>query len=362
MLDCFSKKTDLCGERAVAFISWNHRSPKDEIVLANLLKKVPIDTYMVLLLATVALAAIFPVSGKAASITSQVSYAAVALLFFLYGAKLKTQAVLAGIANWRFQLLVVATTFALFPLIGFGLAWIFRDLLPEQLVVGFIFLSILPSTVQSSIALTAMARGNVPAAICAASLSNMLGVVVTPTLAALLLSTKGLVLNGSSVIWICVQLLLPFAAGQLARPLIGAGIERNKTLTLVVDRGSILLIVYSAFSAGMVAGIWTQLQGWTLALLIGLDLAMLLVVMFIISRVGKAIGLPYEDEIALLFCGSQKSLASGVPIANILFAGHMTALIILPLMLFHQLQLFICAVLAQRFNASVIAGKINTAT
>ena len=320
--------------------------------MRSILKKLPIDTYMLLLIATVVIASVLPVSGSAARFVSQLSSAAVALLFFLYGAKLKTQAIVAGIANWKLQLLVVGTTFGLFPLLGLGLAFLARPWLPEELVIGFLFLCILPSTVQSSIALTAMARGNVPAAICAASLSNMLGVVLTPAFAALLLSTNGLKIDASSVIGICVQLLLPFVAGQLVRPLIGGWIERNKLLTMVVDRGSILLIIYSAFSAGVVAGIWGRLDGTTLSVLIGLDLILLLLVMVIVRRMGRLAGLSREDEVSLLFCGSQKSLASGVPIANILFVGSATGMIILPLMLYHQFQLFLCAAIAQRYAAA----------
>src|SRR5690606_31713574 len=306
--------------------------------MRGFLKKLPVDTYMMLLIATVVIATVLPVSGAAASLVSYLCSAAVALLFFLYGAKLKMEAIVAGISNWRLQLLVVGTTFGLFPLLGLGLTFFARSWLPEELVIGLLFLCILPSTVQSSIALTAMARGNVPAAICAASVSNMLGVVLTPAFAALLLSTSGVTLGASSVIRICVQLLLPFIAGQLMRPLIGGWIERNKLLTTVVDRGSILLIIYSAFSAGVVAGIWVRVDGATLSLLIGLNLLLLLLVMVIVRRVGRMAGLSREDEVSLLFCGSQKSLASGVPIANILFAGTATGLIILPLMLYHQFQ------------------------
>lgn len=319
--------------------------------MRRMLKKLPIDTYMLLLIGTVLLATVLPVRGAAAGIVSQASYAAVALLFFLYGAKLKTQAIVAGIANWKLQLLVVFVTFALFPILGSGLMFMAEPWLPEELVVGFLFLSILPSTVQSSIALTAMARGSVPAAICAASISNMLGVVLTPALAMLLLSADELELDANSVLWICVQLLLPFLAGQLVRPLIGGWIEKNKLLTTVVDRGSILLIVYSAFSAGVVAGIWGRLDVSTLVLLIALDLIFLVLVMFIVRRMGRLAGLSREDQISFLFCGSQKSLASGVPIANILFVGHSTSLIILPLMLYHQFQLLLCAAVAQRYAA-----------
>jgi solute carrier family 10 (sodium/bile acid cotransporter), member 7 len=320
--------------------------------MQGVLRKLPIDTYMLMLLATILLATVLPVSGAAAKFVSQLSSWAVALLFFLYGAKLKTQAIVAGIANWRLQLLVVLTTFALFPLLGFGLSTLAKPWLPAELIFGFVYLSILPSTVQSSIALTALARGNVPAAICAASLSNILGVVFTPAFAALLLSTNGMKLDANAIIGICVQLLLPFVAGQIMRPLIGSWIEKNKMLTMIVDRGSILLIVYSAFSAGVVAGIWGKLDASTLALMIGLDLGLLLLVLFILKNTARITGLAREDEVSLLFCGSQKSLASGVPMANILFAGHATGLIILPLMLYHQFQLFICAAIAQRYAAA----------
>jgi len=319
--------------------------------MRGVLKKLPVDTYMLLLIATVVIATVLPVSGAAAKFVSYLSSAAVALLFFLYGAKLKAQAIIAGISNWRLQLLVVATTYVVFPILGLGLAFFASSWLPEELVVGFLFLCILPSTVQSSIALTGMARGNVPAAICAASLSNVLSVVLTPAFAAVLLSTSGIKLDANAVIGIFVQLLLPFVAGQLLRPLIGAWIERNRLLTMVVDRGSILLIIYSAFSAGVVGGIWGRLDGTTLSLLIGLDLILLLLVMVIVRRMGQMAGLSREDEVSLLFCGSQKSLANGVPMANILFAGHATGLIILPLMLYHQFQLFVCAAIAQRYAA-----------
>lgn len=306
------------------------------------------NSYILLLIATVAIAALLPVSGASAKVLSQVSYGAVALLFFLYGAKLKSETIIAGITNLRLQTLVVSSTFILFPLLGMGIVLVAGRFIPSELSTGFIFLSLLPSTVQSSIALTAMARGNVPAAICAASLSNVLGVVVTPVLAALVLSTNGLRIDASTIVWICLQLLAPFLAGQLLRPLIGARIERAKLLTTIVDRGSILLIVYSAFSAGMVAGIWSRLSLAHLGVVVAMDMTLLVTVIGVMVLVGRRLKLDHADSMALLFCGSQKSLASGVPMANILFAGSATATTILPLMLFHQFQLILAAAIAQR--------------
>jgi sodium/bile acid cotransporter 7 len=201
--------------------------------------------------------------------------------------------------------------------------------------------------VQSSIAFTAMAGGNVSAAVCAASLSNLLGVVLTPFYAMLLLSATGVVIDAQSVLLIVMQIVVPFGLGQVLHRRIGGWIERRKRLTTFVDRGSILLIVYSAFSAGMVAGVWSRLDPWQLAGVIGFDLVLLVAVIFGLRGLGRLMRLPEPDRLTLLFCGMQKSLATGVPIANVLFAGHAVSIIILPLMLYHQVQLFVSAGLAQ---------------
>jgi sodium/bile acid cotransporter 7 len=317
--------------------------------LSNRLKRSGFDLYLVLLLGTVILASLFPVQGAAAGVLSQVVYFAVALLFFLYGAKLNTSAIVAGLSNWRLQVLVFASTFIAFPLVGFALSSALSPWLRPEIVIGILYLAVLPSTVQSSIAFTSIAHGNVPAAVCAASISNLLGVFITPIFAALLLHTSG---EGGfdlgSMVDIGVQILLPFIVGQLARPLVGKFIQRHAKLTQIVDRGSILLIVYSAFSAGMVAGIWQQVELSTLAIMIGADAVLLAIIMVGTNFVGRVTGLAREDRLVLLFCGSKKSLASGLPMANILFAGQTVSLIVLPLMIFHQIQLFVCAVIAQR--------------
>jgi len=313
------------------------------------LKRIGLDTYLFLLLGTVALATVLPASGLGAVVVSKVAYYAVALLFFLYGAKLNSAAVLAGLANWRLQLLVFGATYLAFPLLGLGLSSALSPWLDPNLVLGILFLAVLPSTVQSSIAFTALARGNVPAAVCAASVSNLVGVFLTPALAALLLHTGGAGgINADAVFSICLQILLPFALGQLLRRWVGKWIERNKRLTLVVDRGSILLIVYSAFSAGIVAGVWNQVEPSMLAMVVAADIVLLFAIMMFGRLAAKAAGMSYEDNAVMLFCGSTKSLASGLPIANILFAGQAISLIVLPLMLFHQIQLLVCAVIAQR--------------
>ncbi len=318
------------------------------MTLVQRLKRLGIDTYLLLILATVALAALFPVSGSAADFVKLLSVLGVALLFFLYGARLDTSAVIGGLANWRLQLLVFVCTFIAFPLIAFGEVSLFGNLLDKNLALGLLFVGVLPSTVQSSIAFTALAQGNVPAAVCAASISNLVGVVLTPALCAFLLHTNGGGIDPSAVGSIALQILAPFIAGQLLRRWIGDWVKRHRLITLSVDRGSILLIVYSAFSAGMVAGIWSQVSISTLLLILGCAAGMLAIVMVLSMVVGRALGMPRADLMSVLFCGSTKSLATGVPMANILFAGQAVSVIILPIMLYHQTQLIVCAIISQR--------------
>jgi sodium/bile acid cotransporter 7 len=330
--------------------------------LAKRLKRFGLDYYLFLLLGTVVLATLWPASGVGADIVDQVAYFAVALLFFIYGAKLNTSAIVAGIANWRLQGLVFGFTYVLFPICGLALAAVLSPWIEEELAIGIVYLSVLPSTVQSSIAFTSIARGNVPAAVCAASMSNILGVFLTPALVAVLLHASGDGISLKSIMDIGLQILAPFILGQLLRPVVGGFISRHTVLTQVVDRGSILIIVYSAFSAGVIAGIWEEVGLGSLSIIIMANVVLLAVVMATTWLAGRAAGLDHADRITLLFCGSKKSLASGLPMANILFAGQAVSVIILPLMLFHQIQLFVCAIIAQRAGHLASERELQTAT
>jgi sodium/bile acid cotransporter 7 len=319
--------------------------------LRNMIARLPIDPYLLLLIGTVGLAALLPAQGSGKVIADAAVNVAVALLFFLYGARLSPQAVWSGLANWRLQGLTFASTFILFPLIGLAMQATLRPFLPHDLLVGMLYLCLLPSTVQSSIAFTSIARGNVPAALCSASVSNLLGVVITPLLVSLLLPGSSVGFSTKALEDIGMQILLPFVVGQAARPLIGDWLLRHRTLTSVVDRGSVLLVVYAAFSAGMVAGVWSQLSAWDLAVVLGLCLLVLALVIAATTWASRRFGFDIPDEIAIVFCGSKKSMAGGLPMATILFPGHAVGMIVLPLMLFHQAQLFVCATLARRYGA-----------
>ncbi|MFF4018976.1 bile acid:sodium symporter family protein [Streptomyces sp. NPDC001843] len=307
----------------------------------------PIDPYVLLLLATVGVAALLPARGVAADVASGASTAAIAFLFFLYGARLSTREAVDGLKHWRLHVTVLACTFVVFPVFGLAARALVPALLTQPLYQGLLFLTLVPSTIQSSIAFTSMARGNVPAAICAGSFSSLVGIVLTPLLAAGLLGGDGGGFSADSLLKIVLQLLVPFVAGQLLRPRIGGFVTRHKKVLGLVDRGSILLVVYTAFSEGMVRGIWHQVSAVRLVELLAVE-AVLLAVMLVLTWYGaRALRFGREDRIAIQFAGSKKSLASGLPMASVLFGAH-ASLAVLPLMLFHQMQLMVCAVIARR--------------
>ena len=321
----------------------------------------PIDSFLLALAATVALATLVPAHGGAAEAVSVAAIAAIAMLFFLYGVRLSPQQALHGVRQWRLHLLVLATTFVIFPVLGLAARVLVPSVLTVDLYNGLLFLCLVPSTVQSSIAFTSIARGHISAAVVSASLSNILGVVFTPLLVVLLMNTSGAPrVDGTAVRDIMLQLLLPFGAGQLARRWIAGIIARYAAVLKVVDRGSILLVVYTAFSMGVVKGIWVSVDVWQLVWVSAVAAALLAVLLASTKVIGRLARLDRGDAIVLLFCGSKKSLASGLPMALVLFPAATVGLTMLPLMIFHQIQLVVCAVIASRLARD--AGEAGSAS
>lgn len=316
------------------------------------------DNFTIALLVVIAAASLIPCQGAGAQVFDVITTIAIGLLFFFYGAKLSREAVIAGAMHWRLHLTVLACTFVMFPLLGLALQPILQPLVTPQLYLGILFLCVLPSTVQSSIAFTAMARGNLPAAICSASASNLIGIFLTPALVAMIVvAHSGSQAQLGSVINIVMQLLVPFIAGQIARRWIGGWVDRHKIVLRAVDQGSILLVVYTAFSEAVVQGLWRQVPPLALVGLLVVCAVLLALILSFTTLVSRRIGFNKEDEITIVFCGSKKSLASGVPIAKVLFASHAVGAIVLPLMVFHQMQLMVCAVLAQRYANRQATGE-----
>lgn len=308
------------------------------------------DRFTILLTAVVVLATVLPAQGTFAVFFDWLTHAGIALLFFLHGARLSRRAIIDGAMHWRLHLLVFVCTFAMFPLLGLALGPVLRPLLGDGLWIGMLYLCLLPGTVQSAIAFTSIARGNIPAAVCAASASSLVGIVLTPLLASLVLGSTGAgVPLGEAVLKIGVQLLLPFAAGHALRPWIADWVMQQQRWLRLVDQGSILLVVYTAFGAAVLDGIWRVVPASALAQLVVCCVVLLALVLLATTWLARALGFNVEDEITIVFCGSKKSMATGVPMAQIIFSGGAAGLAILPLMVFHQIQLMVCAVMARRY-------------
>ena len=307
------------------------------------------DPLIVLIILAVIIAIIAPARGNFADIFGQLTNVAIALLFFLYGARLSTQEALNGLKHWRLHLTVLAFTFVVYPLIGIALRPL-TAVISHDMYLGILFLTLVPSTVQSSVAFTSIAKGNVAGAIVSASASNLVGVIVTPLLVMLLMGTGGEVHIDTSVFGeIAMLLLAPFVLGQLTRRWVGK-VAQSKA-TKVVDRGSIAMVVYSAFSKGVVDGIWSSISLWDLAFLVVFAAVFVAFMLWLTRKTSQKMGFNRADTIAIEFCGSKKSLATGLPMASVIFAsgGASLGLLILPLMIYHQVQLMMCSWLAARY-------------
>ncbi|MCU1791956.1 MULTISPECIES: bile acid:sodium symporter family protein [Pectobacterium] len=319
------------------------------------LQRLRIDKFLLVLILVVVTASVLPAEGSVKVFFEHLTTAAIALLFFMHGAKLSREAITTGMGHWRLHLVVFASTFILFPLLGIGMSLLSPVVLTPTLYLGFLYLCALPATVQSAIAYTSMAGGNVAAAICSASASSILGVFLSPILVGLLMHTQGGETDTLHAIGsIIMQLMVPFVIGHLSRPLIAKWVERNRKLINITDRSSILLVVYVAFSEAVVQGIWGQINVWSLLAVVGCSIVLLAIVLVVNTLVARKLGFNTADEITIVFCGSKKSLANGIPMANVLFPAAAVGAMVLPLMIFHQIQLMVCAALAQRY-----AKRIN---
>ncbi|MBZ6078983.1 bile acid:sodium symporter family protein [Microvirga puerhi] len=306
------------------------------------------DVLITALIAAAIIATFLPASGRAAEWLNIFTQGSVAFIFFLHGARLLPRVVMNGFANWRLHLTILACSFVLFPLLALPLRGLVPEWLPSDLYVGFVFLCILPSTIQSSISFTSIAGGNVPAAVCAASASNMLGVVATPALAMIILGKQGGI-NAHAIESIMMQLLAPFALGQVLQRWIGNAIRSQPKLVGFAERISIVAVAYLAFSNAIVGGVWKQVDANNLVVMLLLVVILLAFVLVATHLISRLLGFNRENEIALVFCGSKKSMGSGLPMANIIFAGQTIGLIVLPMMIYHQIQLIVCAILARAF-------------
>lgn len=324
--------------------------------MRKLLDRSPIDGFVLSIFLAVVVAALFPARGTFADVMDWVVVGLIALLFFLYGARLHPREALQGLTHWRLHLTILSFTFILFPIVGLLLRPVLAPVIGNQLADGMLYLTLVPSTVQSSIAFTSIARGNVAGAIVSASASNLIGVFLTPLLVIMLMSTdQGVHITGSSILKIVLEILVPFIVGQLCRPLISGFMAKYAAPTKYVDRSSIIVVVYVAFSGGVVSGMWSIVSAWDVVVVVLISTVFVVAMLMLTRWVPERMGFDRQDVIAIQFCGTKKSLATGLPLATVMFASGTVGFIVLPLMIFHQVQLVLCSILASRYEKQAIA-------
>lgn len=306
-----------------------------------------IDPFIVGILGLAGLGIVLPAQGTALEVVGVLVQVGIIALFFLYGARLSSAEVVHGLTAWRTHLVIVSATFVLFPLLGLALTPLAPQLISEQLLSALLFLCVVPSTVQSAVAFTSIAGGDRAIAVVAASASSLLGVVLTPLLVSVLLSTDAKI-DGDAIARIVGLLLVPFLAGQLARRWIGGWMDAHEVGLRRFDRSTVLLVVYAGFSRGTNADVWQELD-WTDAVVVAaVCVGLLLVASLVCWFAGRPFG--RGPSIAIYFCGTNKSLAAGLPMASVLFSAATFPLMILPLMLYHQLQLIVGSVIATKLS------------
>lgn len=312
--------------------------------------RIRIDPFLTAIVIAAVVASFLPATGVGAQALSVATKVAIFCLFFLYGARLHPRDALAGLKHWKLHLTILVFTFVVFPLLGLALGLLTPWLVSAAIYPGLLYVTLCPSTVQSSINFTSIARGNVAGAIVSASASNLLGVLLTPLLAIALMNTTGNANVGVGAIGdLVVQILLPFVLGQLSRRWTADFVARHKKLKLF-DQASIVMVVYGAFSQGVREGIWSMV-GWVdLAAILVVSVVGLAVMLSLTWFTARRLGFDRADAIAIQMCGTKKSLATGLPMATVLFAGQPIGLIMLPLMVFHQAQLMACSALAARYS------------
>ncbi|MGG5173886.1 bile acid:sodium symporter family protein [Pseudarthrobacter sp. J1763] len=317
-----------------------------------------VDPFVLLLLLTLVVAAVFPPSHVVAPVVSTAGSVAVAVQFFISGLRVPPSAALQGLKAWRLHLVIVSFSFVLFPLLGLGVAAGSSWYLSPELVAGILFLTMLPTAVQTATTFTGIASGNTAAAVCAASISNLLGVVATPLLVTLVLGSAG-GMNAGSVVKICLQILAPFVLGQLLHKLTFRWTQRWGAALKVIDRAAILLVVYGAFGAAVAGGVWHKIPLVQLAVVACICALMLALTLRVTSWVGPKLGFSHADSTAMMFCGSEKSLATGLPLSAILFPGAMGGVVILPVIMYHAMQLIVCAGVAKRVGRRVDVRSVE---
>jgi solute carrier family 10 (sodium/bile acid cotransporter), member 7 len=317
------------------------------------LSRVGLNTFFLLLVFMVVLAWLFPELGADNSVLplGAITTYGVSFIFFFYGVSLDPQKLKAGLRNWRLHLVIQLTTFVLFPIVAWVILYFFGTP-AEPLWLGFYYLAVLPSTVSSSVVMVSIAGGNVPAAIFNASISSIIGIFVTPVWMAAYTSSasSGEIGLAGVILKLCLQVLLPVVIGVLMHKPLGAWAERNKVWLRKLDQLTILLIVFTAFSESFREKMFDGFTAVEITLLAVAMLLFFLIMALLMHFLSVATGFAREDRITIIFCGSKKSIIQGAVMGKVLLSSASLGIILLPLMLYHALQLMAGSIIAQAMN------------
>lgn len=317
------------------------------------------DGFVLTLISILIIGILVPVPASWTNFLTQLGTWAVTILFLVYGMRLRTSEVWAGLTNYRLQGSVFICTFLLFPIAGLALSTAATPLLGATFALGLLYLSLLPSTVQSSVSFTSIAGGNVAGAVCAATISNISGMLLTPALVWLFIGASSGI-DASSVVDVLLKLLLPFCVGQILQPWVGDWVRGRKFLTRAVDRGTILIVVAASITGATARGLWASVSIREVFWLLVFSLLLLAATFLFTWFLGARLGLNWGDRITLLMCGSKKSLATGLPMAAIIFPPAIVAAVTIPVIIFHQLQLMVAAVISRRLAVARHVGEEST--
>lgn len=306
-----------------------------------------LDPFVLSLIVILVICIVIPFPTRAISFLGELGTWAVVVLFFVYGSRLSTAEVWNGLKNLRLQGSITVATFVIFPLLGVLFYPAMGPLLGPVFATGLLYFTLLPSTVQSSVSFTSIAGGNVAGAVCAATISNIAGMVLSPLLVIVVMGANAGV-HASSIKDVLLKLLVPFIFGQCLQPFIGSWVRAQKWLTKTVDRGTIMVVVAASVSGATARGLWDGVTFGQALTLAAMCLVMLGIMLAITWWGGKAIRMNRADRIALLMCGSKKSMATGLPMAAIIFPAEVAAQVTVPVIVFHILQLTVCAFIARR--------------
>lgn len=319
----------------------------------NIISKIKKEWFLSSMVGAILLATVSESVGKTEGLIhlDKLTGIGIAVIFFLHGLGLSPKSIRDGFSHWKLHLYTQSATYVLYPLLWLIFGHGFLALMPEALAFGFCYLFVLPSTISSSVTMTSVGKGNVPGAIFNASLSSVLGVFITPFFIQLFMGFEGAQLDlMASVVSISKLLLLPMVAGQMLRPLLLELINRHKSIVNKVDKCVIILIVYNAFCDSVANHIWRDFSAGLLIMSVVICMVILFVMVHAIRWGAKTIKFSRPDEVAAVFCGTKKTLAAGIPMAKVIFgADPRLGMILLPIMLYHPIQIFYCALLANRY-------------